>query len=70
MTLNKDGYDFYEVKFTNASINDDVVNEEINQLTKAKINYHKLGFFSKKGVTLSHSEDCYLISLSDMYPKR
>ena len=67
VTLNKYGYDFYEVKFTNDSIDDSVVNEEEYQLSKANIKFNKLGFVSKSGFHLSNPENYILINIDEMY---
>ena len=67
VTLNKNGYDFYEVKFSKAPIDDSVVNEEIYQLSKINIKYNKLGFISKSGFKLSDPDKYILINLDDMY---
>lgn len=67
VTLNKNGYDFYEVKFTNKPIDDTIVNEELNQLSKINIKYNKLGFVSKNGFNITNKDDYYLITLDDMY---
>ena len=70
VSLSRNGYDFYEVKFTNKPIDDNVVKEEIYQLEKAKIKYNKLGFISKSGFNISNSSDYYLISLDDMFSNK
>ena len=67
VTLSRDGYDFYEVKFTTKPIDDKVIHEEIYQLSKANIKYNKLGFISKSGFDISDSKDYYLITLDDIY---
>ena len=67
VTLNKHGYDFYEVKFTKDGIDDSVVNEEIYQLSKINIKYNKLGFISKSGFKLSNPNNYILINIDDMF---
>ena len=67
VTMSKDGYNFYEVKFTNSPIDDNIVNEEISQLKNLKINYNKLGFISKKGFDIKNKNDYDLISINDLY---
>ena len=67
VTLSKDGYDFYEVKFTKNPIDDKIVNEEIYQLEKAKIKYNRLGFVSKNGFNITNPSNYILISLDDIY---
>lgn len=67
VTLSKDGYDFYEVKFTAAPIGDKVVNEEIKQLDEIGIRYNKIGFVSKSGFKITDPKDYVLITLNDLY---
>lgn len=67
VTFSKNGYDFYEVKFTEKPISDKVVNEEIYQLEKANIKYNRLGFVSRSGFNISNSNDYILIELNDMF---
>ena len=67
VTLNKNGYDFYEVKFTNKPIDDSIVNEEIKQLNSINIKYNKLGFISKSGFNLTANDNYILITLDDIY---
>ena len=67
VTLNKNGYDFYEVKFTNKPIDDSIVNEEIKQLNSINIKYNKLGFISKSGFNLTTNDNYILITLDDIY---
>lgn len=67
VTLSKDGYDFYEVKFTNSPIDQKVINEEVSQLEKINIKYNKLGFISKSGFNINNPEQYTLITLNDIY---
>ena len=67
VTFNKNGYDFYEVKFSSSPIDDSIVKEEIYQLSKINIKYNKLGFISKSGFNLINSKDYTLYSLDDIY---
>lgn len=67
VTQNKDGYDFYEVKFTDAPIGDSIINEEIKQLSAIGLKYNKAGFVSKSGFDVSDVKDYILITLDDMY---
>ena len=67
VTLSKDGYDFYEVKSTDAKLNDAVIKEELCQLKKLGIKYNKLGFISKSGFDVKENFGCELISLDDIY---
>lgn len=67
VTLSKDGYDFYEVKSTDAKLNDAVIKEELCQLKKLGIKYNKLGFISKSGFDVKENFGYDLISLDDIY---
>lgn len=67
VTMNKNGYTFYEVKFTKSPITDAVVKEEKSQLEKTGIKYEKLGFVSRSGFAISNPDDYILISLDDVY---
>ena len=67
VTLNKNGYDFYEVKFSSSPIDDSIVKEEIYQLSKINIKYNKLGFISKTGFNLVNPKDYILYTLDDIY---
>lgn len=66
VTLDDKGYIFYEVKFIDKLVDETILNEEIEQLSKLNINYYKLGFISKNGSSLN--KDIYnLFSLDDIY---
>lgn len=67
VTLNKNGYSFYEVKFINKSIDNSIVNEELYQLSKLNIKYNKIGFISKSGFNIDNSNLYDLISLDKIY---
>lgn len=67
VTLNKNGYDFYEVKFTNAPIGDSVVNEEIKQLNEIGLKYNRIGFVSKSGFSITDNNGYILITIDDIY---
>lgn len=67
VTKDKNGYIFYEVKYQNKSIDDNIVNEEIEQLRKIDIEYYNLGFVSKSGFDLCEKRDYILIDLKDIF---
>lgn len=66
VTLDKNGYIFYVVKYIDKQIDEAILNEEIYALTKLNINYYKLGFISKKG-SLLDNDKYNLFSLDDLY---
>lgn len=45
----KDDFIFYECKYTNIKINDEMIKEEISQISKTNLNPVNYGFFSKRG---------------------
>ena len=66
VTLDNNGYIFYEVKFTNSLIGESILNEEVYQLKSLNINYYKLGFISKNCSSLD--KNIYnLYDLNDVY---
>lgn len=67
VTLNRDGYDFYEVKYTEKPVNDSVVREELYQLKNVSIPFNRLGFFSKNGFEITESDKYILYNLEDVY---
>ncbi len=67
VTLNRDGYDFYEVKYTEKPVNDSVVREELYQLKNVSIPFNRLGFFSKNGFEITESDKYILYDLEDVY---
>ena len=67
VTLNHEGYDFYEVKFTANPIDDSVVREESRQISALKIPCRKQGFVSKSGFALSEPEKYILIDIKQMF---
>ncbi|MCR5690488.1 MAG: ATP-binding protein [Clostridiales bacterium] len=67
VTLNRDGYDFYEVKFTSSPVTGAVVKEEKEQLDAAPIEYNRIGFFSRSGFGISDTDGLILYSLPDLY---
>lgn len=67
VTNDSNGYIYYEVKYTNATIDDRVVREEKEQLQALNLKYYKLGFVSKTGFNISNPNDYILIGLNDIY---
>ncbi len=67
VTLDKNGYTFYEVKFTKKPVDDSVVKEEKEQLSTGGIKPYRLGFASKSGFDILNHEDFRLISLDEIY---
>ena len=67
VTLNKDGYDFYEVKFTDSPVTDSIIKEEKEQIDNAPIEYNRMGFFSKSGFKIKKSQNIILYTLKELY---
>lgn len=67
VTQSKDGYDFYEVKFSKNPVDDKIIAEEKRQLETAGVKYNKLGFISRSGFSISQPEMFNLIDLSEIY---
>ena len=63
----KDGYIFYEVKFTNSKITDQIIEEEINEVKNTNLNAIDFGFASKSGFNLNRKYSYKFITLEDIY---
>lgn len=63
----KQGYVFYEVKFTKEPITDSVIHEELEQVSKTSLKPIKYGFVSRSGFKVSADNDYELIDLNDIY---
>ncbi len=64
---NKDGYVFFECKYTNEKINDALIKEEIRQVEQTDLTPAQYGFFSKNGFSLNNKYPYLFYSLEDMY---
>lgn len=67
VTLSRDGYDFYEVKYTEKPVSDVVIREEEFQQQRGNIEYNRMGFFSKSGFEIEDESKYILYSLEDVY---
>ena len=67
VSLDKNGYIVYEVKYTNNKVDEKVVNHLIDQLNCCGIKYYNLGFFSKSGFNFEKNNNYYLKTLEDLY---
>ena len=61
------GYVFYEVKFRNQKIDDELIENEIIQVNNSKLNAIDFGFVSKSGFDLKKSYSYEFITLDDLY---
>lgn len=69
VTEDENGYVFYEVKFKNRPITDEVIDNEIEQVKATGLNCYKYVFFSRAGFRCEKRDDVELIDLSDLYKK-
>lgn len=69
VTEDENGYVFYEVKFKNRPITDEVIDNEIEQVKATGLNCYKYVFFSRAGFHCEKRDDVELIDLSDLYKK-
>lgn len=64
----KDGYIFYEAKYTNKKINDLIIKEEIEQVNKTSLQAIGYGFISKSGFDIKDKvSNIELYTLEDIY---
>ena len=66
MTYDKKGYIFYEVKYTKIKVDENVIDDEIRQLSQINLNYYNLGFISKNGFDVEKNRYIF-ITLKDIY---
>lgn len=64
---NKDGYLFYEVRFTAKPLNDSQIKEEIEQVNNTSLKAVKYGFISRSGFDLKEKYPYEFLKLSDIY---
>ena len=67
VSLDSKGYIFYEAKFRNISINDSMIEKEIEQVRKTKLNCYKYVFISKSGFECKERDNVELINLEELY---
>ena len=67
VSLDSKGYIFYEAKFRNISINDSMIEKEIEQVSKTKLNCYKYVFISKSGFECKERNNVELINLEELY---
>ena len=67
VSLDSKGYIFYEAKFRNISINDLMIEKEIEQVSKTKLNCYKYVFISKSGFECKERDNVELINLEELY---
>lgn len=67
VTWDENGYAFYEVKFKNHKISEEVVTEEIEQVKNTGLDCYKYVFISRAGFTNLKKDDVECIELSELY---
>ncbi len=67
VSLDENGYVFYEVKFRNGKISKEVIDEEIQQIKNTGLNCYKYVFFSRSGFTDKETDSVRHIELDQLY---
>ena len=67
VTEDKNGYIFYEVKFTKHPLTQAVIDEEIAQVEACGLKSYRYGFISRSGFEKLKKNDYILIELKDMF---
>ena len=67
VTLDDNGYIFYEAKFRKEPISESMIQNEIHQVTLTGLECYKYGFFSRSGFVCEQAENRILIPLEELY---
>ena len=67
VTLDDQGYIFYEAKFRKEPVTESIVQNEIRQVKQTSLTCYRYGFFSRAGFTCEQEADRILIELSELY---
>ena len=67
VTEDEKGYAFYEVKFRNKPITDEVIDKEIKQVEATGLNCYKYVFISKSGFQCKGRDNVEFVELKEMY---
>lgn len=67
VTIDEFGYIFYEAKFRNEPVSENMIRQEIEQVNKTGLDCRKYGFFSRSGFSCKESENLILIPLHRLY---
>ena len=64
---NREGYLFYEVKFTSKPLTDSLIKEEVEQVNSTSLKAVKYGFISRSGFDLKEEYPYEFLGLTDIY---
>ncbi len=67
VTLDEEGYIFYETKFRKEPLTESMVREEIRQVEQTGLWCYRYGFISKAGFCCEEADDKVFISLEELY---
>ncbi|MBR0462791.1 MAG: ATP-binding protein [Clostridia bacterium] len=68
VTLDPEGYIFYEVKFRKGILTDSMIRKEIEQVEKTPLHPYKYGFFSRSGFEKKNTDEkIILIALNSLF---
>lgn len=67
VTQDEKGYVFYEVKFKNKPVTDEMIDSEINQVKETGLNCYKYAFISRSGFKCKKRNDTELIELKELF---
>ena len=67
VTLDDQGYIFYEAKFRKDPISESMIQNEIRQVKQTGLDCYKYGFFSKSGFLCEQAENRIFIELDELY---
>ena len=67
VTLDSNGYIFYECKYKDKAINNQTIYKEIQQVKSTGLNCYKYGFFSKSGYVEKSDDNIIQYTLDDLY---
>lgn len=69
VTLDEEGYGFYEAKFRREPVTDEIIKEEMEQVRMAGMSCYKYGFISRSGFQCRQYENTIFIDLDELYKK-
>ncbi len=67
VTLDKNGYIFYECKYKEKKLDEQLINKELEQVKKTNLDCYKYGFFSKNGFVENIDDNIIQYNLDDLY---